>query len=404
MSRGKSDLYSKKKETLIQLIIGVLFGVLGFFIFLVYSKDIFNIKTLTSSISLWIKIGIFIGAYIFSVALHELGHFITFIRNGIKMRALYIMFLLFIKKNGKWSFRFRFNSVMLGGGVAIPYIPKIKSEEELKYYQKSFANSIIAAPIVTILIPVVFGLITFLIGITSSNGTLKGVFLFITISLFIINSFLALSCLIKNELAIGDFPAYKMCKEDKEFMAIMLQQYRTMQGEYESKESYLSTMLNEYIKEEFESKSLNIFTLGVIGNSLSITLSDKGDILSNIEDYIKYFENNPYVLLNHKFLGAKVVLFSVIEYLAIEKGEYHRAKLLYDKASETLNNDKKNEIVDYHIKQCEHLFGISDNREFLSDRRNIKPSEEWPIWSIFDEYYEIEESINEKIFKWRMTN
>lgn len=103
MSRGKSDLYSKKKEILIQLIIGVLFGVLGFFIFLVYSKDIFNIKTLTSSISLWIKIGIFIGAYIFSVALHELGHFITFIRNGIKMRALYIMFLLFIKKNRKWS-------------------------------------------------------------------------------------------------------------------------------------------------------------------------------------------------------------------------------------------------------------------------------------------------------------
>lgn len=404
MERQKSDLYPKKKESFIQIIIGVLFGVLAFFVFLLYSKDIFNIKTLTENIPLWVKIVIFIVSYISSVALHELGHFIAFIKNEIKMRALYIMFLLFIKNKGKWNFKFRFNAVMLTGGIAIPYIPEIKSEEELKYYQKAFAKSIIAAPIVTILIPIVFGLISFGIISIYPNNTLKGILIFITTALFIINIFLALSCLIKNELAIGDFPAFKMCKEDKYFMAIMLQQYRTIQREYESKNSYLNRILNEYIKEEFKEKSINIFTLGVIDNSLTISLANKGEALSNIEDYLKYFEENPYVLLNSKLTSVRIVLFSVIEYLAIEKGEFHRAKLLYEKVSDKLNKDKKNKIIEYHIKQCEHLFGIKDNRAFLLDRNNIKVSEEWPIWSIFEEYYEVEDEINEKIFKSRVVN
>lgn len=404
MERKKGDLYSKKKETFVQIIIGIFFGGAVCFLFLLYNRNIFDIKTLTENIPLWVKILIFIISYITSVALHELSHFVIFIKNGINMRALYIMFLLFIKDKGKWRFKLRFNALMLTGGVAIPYVPEVKNEKELNDYQKAFANSIIVAPIVTILIPIVFGVIFSLVIDFFPDNTLNGICMFIILALIVINVLLALSCLIKNELAIGDFHAYKMCKEDKYFMAIMLQQYRTIQGEYECNNSYLNIMLNEYIKKEFDEKSINTFTLGVINNDLNISLANRRKTLSNIEYYIKYFEENSEILAKSNLSGAKILLFSVIEYLAIEEGDIYRARVLYGKVKCQLNKEIKNKSIEYHIKQCEHLFGIKDNKEFLLNRNNIRASEEWQIWSIFEEYYKLEGKINDRIFSNRVLN
>ncbi|MFZ5986255.1 MAG: site-2 protease family protein [Bacillota bacterium] len=392
----KSDLPGKKSSAVIGLLICGIFGLLlGMLIVAFDSEEL--IPSEFTALPSYFTVIIFILTYFIAISVHELTHFIVFKFGNIEMRALFLTIFLFIKENGAWRFRIKPNAVTAIGGIAIPDTPSIENEEKFKTVQKAFANAIIAAPIASIL----FFLITMLLSLPTYfmdvNEYLKSFIFTFDASLFIISLFLVLSCFIKSEVAIGDFPAYKMAKEDDFFTAIQLYQYMAFSSEPEDirkNSGFLSDKINNYLHKEYDDKSLNIFTLSIVDYDLTLFLAGEEDKLTQpVKDYIEYFSDNVEILLTHKHKEvSKSLLFHIVCYLSLDESTRQKARNLFEIIMS--KTKQRTKVINYFAKQAEHLLRIKDNSLFLNNKKNIRTSSAWGLWSVFPKYYEYECKIN----------
>ena len=150
------------KTTIISGIIG---GIIGLFI----TPITHSIKRIEGFISppFYIVILIIVTTYFLAVMLHEFGHSISFVRNGIKMRAIIFMNFMLIKEDEKWKLKLIKNNTM--GGIAVPEIKGIKDEEDFLSKQKGFANALIAGPLASFMSLIGLTIIGILIIKVTSN-------------------------------------------------------------------------------------------------------------------------------------------------------------------------------------------------------------------------------------------
>ncbi len=351
-----------------------------------------------TSLPLWGNILVIIIMYFFSVAVHELTHFITFIKNGVKMRALIIGFLCFLYDGEKWRLKLKYNNVTSIGGIAIPNLGVIKDEEEIKKLQQGFARAIISAPIASIILGITYPIIFIPIMHSVQSVILKSIIYTSVVTVIIAAIIITLSSFAKSELAYGDFPAYKESKNNRFFILVQLYQYAifsTKHDEVRRNNTYLKEVIVEELERKYMDKATDIFTLGVIDTLIVEYLVGIIDSIPKVvQDYVEYFTENYDILTSKKSIeNCKILGFHIV-YLLESQGEREKALSLYDKLRE---NAPESHVMEYYKKQTATLLRLEDHREFLRDKSNIKTSSAFSLWNIFEGYYVDDMKLNSRI-------
>jgi len=343
-----------------------------------------------------VNIIIFVLTYFLAVGLHELGHAISFSKNGIKMRALFITMFLFIKEDKKWKLKIRPNKVTAIGGIAIPDIGVVKDEIEFKKLQNAYSKAILAGPISSIALFIVGILISILVISLSSNVYVISGFYSFAKYLSVISLFLLFSCIFKSEVAVGDFPAYTLAKKDSFFVAMQLYQYDIVSSDYKrvrSENKYLKEVLLNGLSEKLENKDTHIFTLNLIDTFIIEYLAGMSNELPTIvKDYIEFLLDNPEWMTNLKnYEVSNILRFHILRLIYSE--DIDKATKLYEDLKKHIKQN--NPVMKYYIKQTDDLFGYADNSSYLNDKNNIKISSAHGIFKNFEGYFVDEMKINE---------
>lgn len=305
-----------------------------------------------------------IPAFVFIVILiHELGHLISFVLNGIKIRALYVVVFV-IKKdsNNKWKFEIHPKNIKLFGGLVVPNLSPINDDEKYEETKTKFSKALIAGPNTSIGY-LIFSVITFLvvwfftdsyfwIGILNLN-------LIITALMTIL---IIVSSKLNTDELYGDYVAHDKFLKDDTFVLTQLIQYRGF--------SLIDSDLDdEYLYSKIENHFLNkypgysIFDIALVSNYLNMyNNNDEQKILDVVKRYnISYLASSKHGLE----LAYEIAAF----YYKIE--EVEKAYELFKVISDTNNSYVEKSKSEFLNKQYEHLLNIKDNKDYLETNKEM---------------------------------
>lgn len=150
--------------------------VIGFiFSLLVYNgywyRFVDGLKTLSwYDFPLWLFL-----TFMITLTIHELGHLITMVIQGVKIRALYLYMVLIYRTPKGWRIKLKPKLWYLLGGFVVPDLGVIEDDDTYQNIVTKFAQSLRAGPIVTIIFLLV-SIVTFLMSITFGwNESLVGI-------------------------------------------------------------------------------------------------------------------------------------------------------------------------------------------------------------------------------------
>jgi hypothetical protein len=356
-----------------------------FYTFLVY-QGIWNKITLgLRSIPFWAyPLWIFFSFY-FTLALHELGHFISFYAQGVKLRALYLTIFVFRKTEKGWSFIIKPKLWILFGGLVVPDLGEIKTDEDYEEISKAFSKSLITAPIVTIIVLFLSLLTTILLILYSQNYGLIGIFLLNTIFITLLSVLYIYTFTLSNPMFYGDFVAYKKMKEDEIFRLTQISQY-TMFSLTDSEETtlFLWNKAKELIKKTEINSSL--FHTMLISNYLEGVIHMNQQIDDEVDQKICKLHIGHYLRSEQGLV------------LAYDLAYYHYIKKDVHKAYQIFNDIKTRQIkkvdpkmIEYMKRKTMHIMHIEDQTEFLNNKDNLFIGMSWLFDSLFDPYETLKE-------------
>lgn len=331
------------------------------------------------------------------VICHELGHFFTFRRRGLTVRAFYVGPCLFLLTASGYRFTLRFNPLTFIGGIVIPNLDAIVDEEDFNRHRSIFGDAVAAGPRATLITGVFLTLagITLLLWTTATGRTIG---LSLLLANLMITAVLLWSCLIQNDVAFGDFPAAKLLRQDDFFLANLLYQYTYLALDYEkavANNHWLRQFLYQQLSTRYQSKAADIHTLGILETFLSAYLAgDRRPCPAVVADYVAFFANHPQHLRKKNNEPANLLYQRLILYFAAQSDE--RAWTLFAALSEPPAKDK---VATYLYRQCACALGSADHRAFLANPANIRPASTATIFRHCNGYLETEHKINEKIFQ-----
>lgn len=346
----------------------------------------------------YVNLLIVVCTYFMAVAFHEFGHAYSFSKNGVKIRAVIVMFLFFIKENGRWKVKFRPNKLTAIGGIAIPDIRAIKDQADLEETQRAYAKAIIAGPISSIILWAGVTVLSVLIFFTATNSVILSTTFTVMVSLTIITLFLLGTSFIKNEYAVGDFPAYKLAKNDRFFIAMQLYQYALFSTEHErvrNESYYLRNVLLDELEIKLQERNNHIYTLGLVDHFIIEHLTGRIEQMpSVIVDYVDYLQEDEERLANIKANDFGLsIYFHILRYMYTKEETKLKALDLYDDLKRKLKPNTP--MRKYLLKQADHAFGFADHTEFLHNKENICISPAHDIWKNFDGYFVDELKLNQ---------
>ncbi|WP_216827440.1 M50 family metallopeptidase [Alkalihalobacterium elongatum] len=346
----------------------------------------------------YINIIIALFIYFFAVAFHEFGHAYSFTKNGVKMRAVIVMFLHFMKGKDGWKVSFRPNKLTAIGGVAIPDIRAIKDKLHLEQTQQAYAKAILAGPISSIILWAGVTLLATIILSTSSNEVLQSIAFTMMVSLTIITFFLLGTSFLKNDVAVGDFPAYKLAKNDRFFVAMQLYQSALFSSEHErvrAENNYLRGVLVEELEKKLQEKNYHIYTLALVDHFIIEYLTGRYEEMPKVvADYVDslLLEEERFAQLKSSDLGL-TIYFHILRYMYTKEETKQKALTLYKELKEQLKPNTP--MRKYLLKQADHAFGFADHSEFLQNKDNICISPAHDIWKNFEGYFVDELKLNQ---------
>lgn len=179
-------------------------------------------------------IGLFVLAILFSITLHELSHAFYFWINKVPLRFVAIFLFGFYKDNKKWKYIFYPNKITLQGGIAIPDLPAINSESQFKKIRKIYSRALLFAPIISFveaIVAVVVYSALFFSGLSTKNTNVS---VFLVFCIFV-GLTMFCSSFLKAENIYGDFPAYKLYKENDKLTILQLGQYLIFANNWKQK-------------------------------------------------------------------------------------------------------------------------------------------------------------------------
>ena len=308
---------NKSLKKIFKTISSMLFGAIGGFGIIMFINNISK----NMDVSIFPMLAIMILTFYISITLHELGHFFAFILNGIQIRMLSISIFSFIFDGEKWRLRLNRNNIGVGG-IAVPNLTVISNEEEFKKAQKGYANAIIAAPMVTLLLAII-GALLLLINFLKYR-IINPYLLIFGGTLLLINMFLFFTCFAKSDAVYGDFSAYSLYKNDDFFAALMMYQYAMFSIDYENtriNNSYLKKILLRGFEERVKDRKTDLFTVSCATTFIDEYLIGIMDELpKSIVYYIDYYYENKNQIIEKQETEQHRLLLLHIAYYFEKKG------------------------------------------------------------------------------------
>ncbi|MBV1820046.1 site-2 protease family protein [Anaerosalibacter bizertensis] len=380
---------NKSLKKIFKTISSMLFGAIGGFGIIMFINNISK----NMDVAIFPMLAIMILTFYISITLHELGHFFAFILNGIQIRMLSISIFSFIFDGEKWRLRLNRNNIGVGG-IAVPNLTVISNEEEFKKAQKGYANAIIAAPMVTLLLAII-GALLLLINFLKYR-IINPYLLIFGGTLLLINMFLFFTCFAKSEAVYGDFSAYSLYKNDDFFAALMMYQYAMFSIDYENtriNNNYLKEILLRGFEERAKDRKTDLFTVSCATTFIDEYLIGIMDELpKSIVYYIDYYYENKNQIIEKQETEQHRLLLLHIAYYFEKEGEHEKAVDIYDSFIKTLS---KSPVFDYWKIQGEQIIFKKDNSKYLLDKKNIKPSSIYSVFKQLDGLYHDELILNQ---------
>ncbi|CCV63993.1 conserved hypothetical protein [Alteracholeplasma palmae J233] len=214
---------------IIMFVIGVIVG------FLSYHGYLLKFFTALSNFQWYYIILCFLLGVFINIGAHELGHLIVLKKNGISIRAIFVLFLT-VTKLKRWKIGIYPKLSILLGGMVIPNIPLIKTEEDYNHLITRFAKGIKAGPIASKFF-CLFSIILFIFSMILNSSTFIAISFYLMILTIIITYLVLMASKVSYEGLYGDFVAYdKLTKDSRFALVYILQSAETSDYEKENKQ------------------------------------------------------------------------------------------------------------------------------------------------------------------------
>lgn len=325
---------------------------------LIYS-GFFNIYFSSFKIRWYYHIILFLGTLFITLTLHELTHFISFLISGYKVDVIILLFLVFYKDNNKWKMKINFKLLLLGGGMVMPDLGEITSDEDFNKAVKAMRASLLAAPLFSLISGVVLFLITAIFFYSSK--------VMVPLSFYILLFSLLYTYLSSKEAdqAYGDFKAYKKLKYDYDLTLLFVLQYAS------TLTLYFKDKLYTYLENKIPIQH-NLIDISFFQILLEDNLYENNEIdfflYERVYYYVKYPNRFRSLCSNLVYLDLCQLIIFYLDKLNFKDQAITLANILTD----TINNSKlKEKPKTYLVKQTNHLLNLSDESTYINDPKNI---------------------------------
>lgn len=337
-------------------------------------------------------IGLFVLAMLFSIALHELSHAFYFEINKVPLRFVAIFLFGFYKDNKKWKYIFYPNKITLTGGIAIPDLPAINSESQFKKIRKIYSRALLFAPIISFVeaIVAVVAYSTLLFSGISTKNTNVSVFLvfciFVGLTIFF-------SSFLKAENIYGDFPAYKLYKENDKLTFLQFGQYLIFANNWKQKIMDSDWLVDEILQyarktndEPGDSTNLGMFDWLIQMEYLGVFELDDG-----INGTLKSMFEEDKILSEYPQSEERDIFYYHMVYKLLKDGQVEKCVL-----QEIMNRSSKKLLKgmpsnEYYTKLTKHLLYDYGYADWLN--KNMNPSSSFTLLGLFEPVREIERRI-----------
>lgn len=330
------------------------------------------------TIPIWMYFIWFIMTFFITLIIHELGHFIAFSVQGVKLRALYIFIFVLYKDQKGWHVTIKPKLWVLIGGLVVPDLGEIKDEAAYEKINKKFANALIAAPIVTIVFAVLMFLFAMLMIIFSTQYTLSGIIILTSLYTLILTIVYVYSFTLSNQMFYGDFVAYKKMKTDPIFQLAQLTQYTMFSlSDLEDTDRFLWCKIRDTLQKTHIKQGLFHMML----------------IMYYIEGLLKYdLEVDPQVHIKlsrlqvHSYMRSEhgVMLTYDLAHYFYKVGQVEKAYMLFDYIQDRASQKIDEEALDYLKKRSMHIMHIEDQSAFIKTLNGQKVGQAWMFDVLMD--------------------
>ena len=350
----------KVRKILYPLLIGF---ILGFsFSALVYTNTFRRIGRAMSLYPWYVHVLFVPLGFFVAILIHELAHFISLKKQGISSKAIYVFIFVLIKQK-RWTIKLFPRFGLMLGGLVMPIINDITDEQKLIDIKQKLAKSIIAGPRWSF----IFGIITTIVLIASPMTNLDyltGFIIVFGITVIIMTLLVYVASKAAMDGLYGDFVAYEQIQKNLEFLVMYILSGSDVSQTAEENEKFLWPKIIQLLSTKSLTANLPMKTFFlhyleqvIFNNQIGCTSVDNKIKRVNLLD-----NDEQSLILNY--------------YLAF----WYYKNDHSDRAFEILNqiDDKKykvkSKVAIYWQHLCDHVLGLKDNQEFLSNSKNYAPS------------------------------
>lgn len=351
-----------------------------FYTMLIYNGVWFKLISGLKSLSFFGYILWFVFAFYFTLTLHELGHFIAFYVQKVKLRALYLTIFVFYKNEKGWHFTIKPKLWILFGGLVVPDLGEIKNEEEYQALSAKFRKSLIAAPIVTIIVMALSIIIFILLMIFSTNAHLNGIMSINALYITLISILYIYTFRLSNQMFYGDFVAYRKMNEDPVFKLAQINQY-TMFSSVDSEETirFMWEKSRDTIKNLPLSTSM--FYNMIITNYIDGLLKMNYEFDLEVENKLRHLNLNA-LCRNEQGLNLAYDLC----FYDYKKGHVEQAYQKFDRIQNKISKKLDEKMVLYLKNKTLHVMNREDHTKFLNNKENLYIGQSWIFDALIDPY------------------
>ncbi len=350
-----------KHPILISIIIGLLYGF--FNTLMIYEGFYKHFNKGLSAIHWTIHILMVIISLFLVIFAHELGHFISFLKNGIKPKAMYVLGIAFVDDRG-WKVRFVPRFLLFIGGIVIPEHVSIDSKEKEDAMVNIFKKVLLAGPKASI----IYGVSIFVLWIGmlfTSFYTING----LLFTMMVVTTVMTILALLSSKLAragmYGDFAANKAFDTDKIFRLTYLIQLTTLLDHDIESMNYFWPKIVQTLEQTSNIKGS--LSMNLLGQYLNEVVFEGRIACIGIENRLKTF-----IRKTPRNEDSFILYLNIIYYYEY-MGQRDKVIELINKL-DTSKVDIDSKVLMYYLKLTNHLLHIKDETEFLNNPKNIYPS------------------------------
>ena len=312
--------------------------------------------------------------FFITLTLHELGHLLAFVFQGIKIRALYVFVFVFYRSTKGIRFKFQPKLWYLIGGFVVPDLPIIRDDITYLKVVRKFARSLMTASIVTIMFMILVDLSLIVVVYHQLHSNILGWLFMLALFTTLISLIYIKTFSLSNQSFYGDFVAFHKIKEDHVFQIIQIIQYQQFRLTDDAESSfYLHQKLTNIIEKTHLNTSL--FHQIMLMQYIEHIIFDHLPNDKNVEVKIQHYPKNHL----YRSLEGLILLYDLAAYhyfLGDVDKAYQIIEMNAKKANQTIDEKQRYYLAlkfkhmlhyEYHEDELTHTTNISLGKEDLFD-------------------------------------